>query len=360
MAIPRLGYVTAHRRMINRTRTYRRANVLAAFVLGAVSLPALAAESGANQIEEIVVTATREEASAQSVPIPVTAVTGEQLRDRAAFQISDLTRVTPNLSYVNSPVGKNSANIFLRGIGQINWGPAQDPKVGVYQNGVYISRAQGGLFDLVDIERVEVLRGPQGTLFGRNTTAGLIQVITRQPSDEFEADVKVGGGTDNQEILLGILNVPFDETLAGRIALQHREQDGYVHNSFDGKDWNDKNADTGRATLLWTPAENFNATLGLDYQRVREKPSLATCRFLGPQNGATAGGLEFFAWAFGTYDAIRANCINQKAYKSYEDDPDNRSDIDQWGSTLTLNWNIEGIGEITSITAYRTMEEING
>jgi iron complex outermembrane receptor protein len=188
----------------------------------------------------------------------------------------------------------------------------------------------------------------------------LIQVITRQPVDKFEADVKVGGGTDNQEIILGVLNIPFDETLAGRFALQHRAQDGYVHNSFDGKDWNDKNADTGRATLLWSPTENFTANVGLDFQRVREKPSLATCRFLGPENGAAAGGLEFFAWVFGTYDAIRTSCINQSAYKSYEDDPDNRSDIDQWGSTLTLNWSIEGIGDITSITAYRNMEEING
>ena len=223
-----------------------------------------------------------------------------------------------------------------------------------------IGRAQGGLFDLLDIERVEVLRGPQGTLFGRNTTAGLIHVITRQPEGEFDAEVKVGGGTDDQYLLSGVLNVPITDTLASRFAVQHREREGYVHNHFDDSDWNDENADNGRASLLWSPTENFSATLGLDFQRVREKPSLATCRFLGPENGATAGGLEFFAWVFDTYDTVRETCVNQSAYESYEDDPDDHSDIDQFGSALTLVWNIEGIGEITSITGYRKMEETNG
>ena len=311
-------------------------------------------------VEEIFVTARRQEEAAQSVPIPITAATGEQLEERSSFDITDMERVTPNLAFVNSPFAKNSSIVFLRGIGQVNWGPAQDPKVGTYVNDVYMGRSQGNVFDLLDVNRVEVLRGPQGTLFGRNTTAGLVHVITNQPTDQFEATIRAGGGTYDQQLLSGVVNVPITDTLSTRLALQHREREGYVHNHFDDTDWNDENAENGRLTALWSPTENFDVTVGFDFQRVREKPSLGTCRFLGPENGATAGGLEFFAWVFGTYDAIRDTCLEQSAYESYEDDPDNNSDIDARGTTVKVRWNFEGIGELTSITAYRTVDEING
>lgn len=316
--------------------------------------------ASSNHIEDIVVTARHRDEASQQVPIPITAITGQQLEDRASFDMHDLERITPNLSYQNSAVAKNSANIFLRGIGQANWGPAQDPKVGVYLNGVYIGRAQGGLFDLLDIERVEVLRGPQGTLFGRNTTAGLIQVITRAPEHEFGATGKLGAGKDGERILAGTVNVPITDSIAFRIASQLRKQDGYINNKFDGSKWNDVNAFNNRGTLAWSPSENFEATLGVDYQRVRERPSLATCHFLGPVNGATAGGLENIAWVFGSYDAVRANCNSQHFRNSYEDDPNHHSDIDAFGEALTLHWKIGAIGELTSITAYRHIREING
>jgi iron complex outermembrane receptor protein len=320
---------------------------------------ASAAEGGARNIEEVVVTARRREETAQSVPIPVTAVTGEELIDRAAFDIRDLERVTPNMTYVNSPVAKNSAIVFLRGIGQINWGPAQDPKVGTYLNGVYLGRPQGGIFDLLDIDRVEVLRGPQGTLFGRNTTAGLIHVITKQPEQEFDASVRLGAGEDNQWLLAGMVNIPISDELATRFAYQHREQDGYVKNQYDGSKWTDAHSDNFRGTLRWTPVDSLEIVFGVDAQRVREKPALASCEWLGPDDGSTAGGLEGIAWIFGSYDAIKANCDAQGYLTGYEDDPDNRSDIDAYGLALTLKWQT-GIGELTSITSYREMDEING
>ncbi|NOX50716.1 MAG: TonB-dependent receptor [Gammaproteobacteria bacterium] len=340
---------------------------LIAIVFGTVILTicfvpqlSIAEERGVSGIEEVIVTARRREETAQTVPIPITAVTGEMLRDRGGFDMRDLSRVTPNLAYANSPVAKNSAVVFLRGIGQVNWGPAQDPKVGTYLNGVYLGRPQGGIFDLLDIDRVEVLRGPQGTLFGRNTTAGLIHVITKEPHNEFEAKVKVGGGENGQQLYAGTVNIPFGDTFAGRFTVQHREEDGYVDNTFDGSEWNDQNSQNGRASFLWTPADSFEAVLSLDAQRVREKPTLATCNFLGPDNGALAGGLEGLAWVFGTYDDVRDNCLAQGYLRGYEDDPDNDSKIDAWGVALTLRWDIEGIGELTSISSYRDMEERNG
>ncbi|MBV1904481.1 MAG: TonB-dependent receptor plug domain-containing protein [Pseudomonadales bacterium] len=140
------------------------------------------AETGArNIIEEVLVTARRREESVQDVPIPVSNFSGEQLISRVSEDMRDLSRIIPNLSFQESVANKNSASVFLRGIGQTNWIPTQDPKIGIYVDGVYLGRPQGAIFDLMDIERVEVLRGPQGTLFGRNTTAGLIHVISNKP-----------------------------------------------------------------------------------------------------------------------------------------------------------------------------------
>jgi iron complex outermembrane receptor protein len=133
-------------------------SLLALFVVPEVSF---AAEGeGGYAIEELVVTARRREETAQDVPIPITAVTGQELEDRVAFSMRDLERITPNLSLRNSVVAKNSANIFLRGIGQVNWGPAQDPKVGTYVNGVYMGRPQGG--------SVRSARHPAGRGFARS------------------------------------------------------------------------------------------------------------------------------------------------------------------------------------------------
>ncbi|MDP7211772.1 MAG: TonB-dependent receptor [Vicinamibacterales bacterium] len=319
----------------------------------------LAESESSRTVEEVVVTARRREENVQTVPIPITAVTGESLRDRAAFDIRDLERVTPNLSYGNSAVSKNSAEVFLRGIGQVNWGPAQDPKVGTYLNGVYIGRPQGGIYDLLDVERIEVLRGPQGTLFGRNTTAGLIHIITKKPTDEFAARIKVGAGEDGQFLVAGTANIPLSDSLAARFAIQHREQDGFVHNMYDGSDWNDANSANARATFLWTPTDQFEAELGFDAQRVREKPTIASCSFLGPENGALAPGLEGIAWYFGAYDAVRDNCKSQGYLTGYEDDPDDSSEIDSIGVNLTMRWDLD-IGELTSITSYRDMTERNG
>ena len=169
-------------------------------------------------IEEIVVTARRREETAQKVPIPISAFSSEQLSERGITEIKNIEQITPNMDFQNSGTNKGAAQIFLRGIGQVNWGPTQDPKVGTYVDGVYLGRPQGGVFDLFDVDRVEVLRGPQGTLFGRNTTAGLIHVVTNNPTNEFEGKVSAGAGNDGQISTDAMINMPIiDGVLAGRL-----------------------------------------------------------------------------------------------------------------------------------------------
>jgi len=139
-------------------------------------------------IEEITVTARKREEDLQSTPLSISAFSGESLEFRGVDRVDGIADFTPNLSFGNSPTfggAGNSAAIYIRGIGQKEFVPTVDPGVGLYVDGVYIGRSVGGILDLIDIERVEVLRGPQGTLFGRNTIGGAISITTRKPGEGF-------------------------------------------------------------------------------------------------------------------------------------------------------------------------------
>ena len=353
------------RKEIHAKATPMRNNIinLGLFLTAVSALPTplvLAEETTVRVIEEVVVTARRRAETAQSVPIPITSLSGDELKRRAALDMVDLTRLTPNMRFETASVSRNTAQVFLRGIGQDNWGPAQDPKVGIYLDGVYLARPQGAVFDLLDIERIEVLRGPQGTLFGRNTTAGLVHVITKRPGDTFEAGLHGLAGDDGQ---LGggvTLNFPLTDTLAARVSAQHRESDGYVENRFDGSDWYDENAQNARASFAWTPNDRFDALLSFDYQKVREKPALATCKWVGGDDLFALTGLDGLA-ALGDFaDDVQATCEADRPYSGYERDANDNSEIDAWGSALTLTYDLSENLTLTSITAYREIEEVNG
>jgi iron complex outermembrane receptor protein len=339
--------------------------VLTALALGMIFAPAgAAAETGPVSaragLEEIVVTARRREETVQSVPIPVTALAGDDLRDRGVFNLSDIDRLTPNLDFQFAGSSRNSAQVFLRGIGQINWSPPQDPKVGIYLDGVYLARPQGSMFDLLDVERIEVLRGPQGTLFGRNTTAGLVHVITKRPGQELEGALVGGVGNDEQYSLDGTVNLPLGDTLAARVAFQTRQAEGYVKNTATGQDWNDNDSQTLRASLLWSPRDDFEALLAFDIQRKREHSALGECTWGGPATAAdtfVSGGLPFIAHIFGVFEEIRDTCNATGRYRSTENDPD-KNKVDAHGITLTLDWDLR-FAELTSITARRELEERN-
>ncbi|MEM7019067.1 MAG: TonB-dependent receptor [Pseudomonadota bacterium] len=309
-------------------------------------------------IEEVVVTARRREETAQSVPIPISALSEEQLEARGIQDIKDIERITPNLSFNESGVNRGASIIFLRGIGQVNWGPTQDPKVGTYVDGVYIGRPQGGIFDLLDVERVEVLRGPQGTLFGRNTTAGLVQVITKKPHDEFEATIQGGFGNDGQITTGGYINMPLGENLAGRVAFNTRKADGWMTDNI-GREWNSTNRQAVRASLLWTPSETFDLQLNADAYRARETSGLANCTFEGPEDGSQSAGLAFLAYVLGRYDELRAACTDSdnNVFTSNDNDP-NDNDVDVRSFSAIANWDLEW-ATFTSVTSWRDTEEIN-
>lgn len=220
---------------------------------------------------EIVVTARRRPELLQDTPIAVSAFSGEILEDRQIQQTQDLERVTPSLQF--KPAGQLSGNsassvVFIRGVGQVDPTAAVDPGVGIYLDEVYLGRAVGGAIDFGDIDGVEVLRGPQGTLFGRNTIGGAILVRTRQPElGVFSGRVRARTGTDNLYEGFAAINIPIGQTVAARVSGGFRKRDGYVIREFDGLDLGNENGHSFNGALKWEPSDKFNLFIRADYSK---------------------------------------------------------------------------------------------
>lgn len=245
--------------------------------LTAIVTPAFAQDGvteSADDNSEIVVTARRREESLQETPVAISAFSADVLETRQIQQTQDLERITPNLQF--KPAGQLSGNsassvVFIRGIGQLDPTAAVDPGVGIYIDEVYVGRAVGGAIEFGDIAGVEVLRGPQGTLFGRNTIGGAILVRTREPElGEFSGKVRLRTGEDSLYEGFAALNLPIGETLAARVSGGFRKRDGYVTRIFDGLDLGNDNSRTLNAALLWEPSGDFTLNLRADYTRRKE------------------------------------------------------------------------------------------
>lgn len=236
--------------------------------------PAMAQDDPATTAGEddvIYVSARRREESLQETPVAVSAFSAETLETRQITQTQDLERITPSLQF--KPAGQLSGNsassvVFIRGIGQLDPTAAVDPGVGIYIDDVYVGRAVGGTIEFGDIDQVEVLRGPQGTLFGRNTIGGAIQVRTRTPElGEFSGRGRLRVGSDNLYEGFGALNVPLAETVAARVSGGFRKRDGYVIRVLDGLDLGNDNLYTFNGAVLWEAAPGLDINLRADYTK---------------------------------------------------------------------------------------------
>ncbi|MFB0613756.1 TonB-dependent receptor [Aurantiacibacter poecillastricola] len=219
----------------------------------------------------IVVTARRREESLQEAPVAISAFSAEVLQDRQIQQTSDLERITPSLQF--KPAGQLSGNsassvVFIRGVGQLDPTAAVDPGVGIYIDEVYVGRAVGGTIDFGDIESVEVLRGPQGTLFGRNTIGGAILVRTREPEfGELSARGRFRIGEYDLVEGFAAVNLPISDTIAARVSGGFRNRDGYVIRAFDGLDLGNEDSVTVNGALRFEPSPDFELQLRADYTK---------------------------------------------------------------------------------------------
>jgi len=229
------------------SRTCGITAALAAFV---ASVPVAAQQADGPTIEEIVVTAQKREQSLQDVPIAITAFGEGDLERLNAYRLSDLQYSTPNLTI--SPQNRSNLRVGLRGVSDFSRNPGYDNRVSVYVDGVYVGRSAASNQAALDIERVEVLRGPQGTLFGKNTVAGAINLTTSKPQGEFASFVELEAGNDSLYAVTGMLNGALvEDKLFAKAVINTTQRDGYVTNLFNGEDLNGLDDTGGRLQLRW-------------------------------------------------------------------------------------------------------------
>jgi iron complex outermembrane recepter protein len=330
-----------------------------------VSLPALAqqvpAEENSGGIEEIVVTARKVSENIQDTPISITAFSADALEARNVDGLSGLSDFTPNLTINTSSAFSGSsqtAAVFIRGIGQTDFTLNTDPGVGTYVDGVYISRAVGGLLDLGDVERVEILRGPQGTLFGKNTIGGAINITTRTPEFETSGSISALYGSDDWFKVSGNITGGLSETIAAKLFARYEKRDGYVLRTTDGLKQGNKDSFDIRGALLFKPSDSFRVQINGDYTRSRENGAPLVPIAINPNalfvvlhNSLVAPGLQPTLGAAAFYDS---QYVPSNIY-TVQGNLDVYSDADVWGLSMNAEYEI-GAATLRSITAYRNVE----
>ena len=310
----------------------------------ALATPAMASTDAAQDatqdqaaaVADIVVTAQRREQRLQEVPLAVSAFSMESLEDGKVESLLNLDGKVPNV--VLAPVGAYpfASAFYIRGLGYADVESSFEPSVGVELDGVYLSRNVGAVQDFFDVGGITILRGPQGTLYGRNTIGGVVSVQSRRPSFDFGARGQLTFGSNGrQELRAGVEGALIEDKLAGKFSLLAKTYDGYVKNE-DGRDLGAQDVLSMRGALTWQPTDTFDATLIIDYTKDEgtgaafQNASLPNMVLPGYGQPADNDGDPFLAH------------IGDDIF----------SDLDALGITLNANWDL-GAVKLTSITGYR-------
>jgi iron complex outermembrane receptor protein len=361
-------------------------------------------------MQEITVTARRREESILDTPISISAFTGTALEERGVERSEDLAKLVPNFVYQTNPgAGGSSSNaaVFIRGVGQADFIPTVEPGVGLYIDGVYIASTVGGLMELNDVERVEVLRGPQGTLFGRNTIGGAVSITSEKPSTKaFAGNASILYGTDNDREIKAKINLPLSPTVAASLSGALVKQDGYVDDVGTGQELGDTNNLVGRLAVRWQ-GDGAELNFSVDGTRTRENgpafiltgasfksaifnpsglpllppgsPPTPGKYVINPPADAPVDNFSLFNNYIATLVANAGNCLglgsptynpsgdqtNKACYGpqyyangrliSYGTLP-SLTDDNIWGAHLTFDWTIANDLRFKSITAYRHLQ----
>jgi iron complex outermembrane receptor protein len=309
--------------------------------------PTAAKQAEAKQLQEVTVSARRREESLEKVPVAITAFSGEDMKDLQANSIDGLQGAVPNMNIVQGRGSSSAVNIFIRGIGQPDALQTFDPGVGMYVDDVYYSRIQGGLINLFDVERVEVLRGPQGTLYGKNSTGGAVKVVTKNPGDSTEGSVEAGFGNfgrrEGKFYLGGPLGGAWSASIAGGVT----KTDGYVTDPSTGHKYNDEDSKSVRGKLRYHPSENFDAVLSLDY--IKQDTGLTL--------GQPVSSLTRTDLAFGTVVLLKPDLDRKYDFKTRTSfDPDKGQKLEHKGAALNLSWKLSDRWSLKSISAFRKLD----
>jgi iron complex outermembrane receptor protein len=326
-------------------KTMWKAALMAGCAWSAASTMALAQDAPVaddNNVDELVVTARRTEENVQQVPGAVSAFSEATLERIQATDTTGLQGAVPNLNIVQGRGSSNATNIYIRGVGQPDALQTFDPAVGVYVDDVYYSRIRGTNLDLLDLQRVEVLRGPQGTLYGKNTIGGALKFVTRKPDQTFRADGALALGSYNQREAKASVSGPVTDTLALGISGIISQRDGYVHDPVLKRDYNDKNSWGVRGALAWTPTDAIRVDVSADYNK--DDASLTVGK---PVNSLTTlfGGPLLAVPTDAPYDFQGRTTPGLP----------NSTKLEHWGTSASVGWEINDSFTLKSITAYRSL-----
>jgi len=299
---------------------------------------ALGDDTGSNVI---IVTASKREQTLQETPISVSVTTGEVLENAQIRDVLDLQTVTPSLRV--SQLQTSSASTFIiRGFGNGDNNFGIEPSVGVFIDGVFRSRSAAALGDLPNVQRIEVLNGPQSTLFGKNASAGVISVVTREPQFEFGGSVEAVYGNFNTVVLKGDITGPITDNVAFSIDGNYQSRDGYADIVNLDEEQNDRDRWAVRGQLLIEPSSDFRIRAIADYSEIDE----VCCQVGSLVNGPTAAGIG----AVGGQIGDPANFFEYDAFLNFV--PTNQ--VENYGGSVQMDWSTGPIS-VTSITAYREL-----
>jgi len=343
-------------------------STLALLASGTVS-----AQDDARVIDEVTVTARQVEENLQDVPVAVTAMSEEQITNTFASDLRDLGKYAPNVNIGVVP-GFNAASIAIRGVSTGDIPSTFDPAVTISVDGFYLGHYQASLLDIFEIEQVEILRGPQGTLFGKNTIGGVVNVTTKRPSGELGFDTKVRLGNSGRFDVMAAADFPIvADKISGRIAVQSFNFDGYYTNTFNGEDAGGQDLLAGRAKFLFTPNDNFDALLSFEWSKdesdtpmvVNTSTALDPNGFYGSDGFYNGFGFSLAYPGRGTGgpanrplgDPFRTGLVpidqHTPGLALRKDTKGHFEDI--VGAYLNMNWKLGG-GTLTSITGYRSVD----
>ena len=329
-----------------------------------------AASDTAASGNDVVVTARRQSERLQDVPVAVTALGGAQLAARGNDTLDQVERYTPNIRFDNAAQlsgGNYNATVFIRGVGSNDFAIFSDPGVGFYVDDVYYARSIGNVLDAVDIDSVQVLRGPQGTLFGKNTVGGAVLITTAKPelgavSGRIEADI----GRFERRDVKGAINLPLGDKAALRISAATLNRDGYVRRLSDGSDLGNRNSDSVRAKLRFVPSDALTIDLAGDYTRAREHSAPSDLLAVGNSPGIT--GLPYLVnynrfvaptrgiVAPNGQPTLNPSWITASPFETWAGGP-NVNNLDLWGAQAIVSYQLGG-ATLKSISAYRDMHAV--
>ncbi|MFK8053373.1 MAG: TonB-dependent receptor [Woeseiaceae bacterium] len=295
-------------------------------------------------LEEIVVTATKREQTLQEVPIAVSVTSAETIDNAKILDVLDLQSVIPSLR-VDQLQSSQNTNFVIRGFGNGANNPGIEPSVGVFIDGVYRSRSASALADLPNLERVEVLRGPQSTLFGKNASAGVISVVTRAPQFEREGSAEVIFGNFGQTVVKADITGPLSDSVAFSLAANYNSRDGYFDNIADGSEVNQRDRYGVRGQLLFQPSDSFSLRFIADIDEIDE----TCCGTSNLVNGPTGGAIFALGGALVPEDAFAYQTALNTA-------PTN--EIENSGISMQADWDFENFS-LVSITSFRTQSLVS-